>query len=105
MELVVSSFASWFDNYIYLRPMGEWSVLPHAGQIYQYSGARALFMGGEINFNMDFLRHFNYRLVGEYVYTYNRNEHTALSFSPPVSMRNILTWNKRIFSCMLNFKV
>ena len=45
------------------------SVLPHAGQIYQYSGARALFMGGEINFNMDFLRHFNYRLVGEYVYT------------------------------------
>lgn len=73
-------FASWFDNYIYLRPMGEWSVLPHAGQIYQYSGARALFMGGEINFNMDFLRHFNYRLVGEYVYTYNRDEHTALSF-------------------------
>ena len=36
---------------------------------YQYSGARALFMGVEINFNMDFLRHFNYRLVGEYVYT------------------------------------
>ena len=97
MELVVSSFASWFDNYIYLRPMGEWSVLPHAGQIYQYSGARALFMGGEINFNMDFLRHFNYRLVGEYVYTYNRDEHTALSFSPPVSMRNILTWNKKDF--------
>lgn len=56
MELVVSSFAGWFDNYIYLRPTGEWSVLPHAGQIYQYSGARALFMGGEINFNMDFLR-------------------------------------------------
>lgn len=80
MELVVSSFAGWFDNYIYLRPTGEWSVLPHAGQIYQYSGARALFMGGEINFNMDFLRHFNYRLVGEYVYTYNRDEHTALSF-------------------------
>ena len=97
MELVVSSFASWFDNYIYLRPMGEWSVLPHAGQIYQYSGARALFMGVEINFNMDFLRHFNYRLVGEYVYTYNRDEHTALSFSPPVSMRNILTWNKKDF--------
>ena len=97
MELVVSSFASWFDNYIYLRPMGEWSVLPHAGQIYQYSGARALFMGGEINFNMDFLRHFNYRLVGEYVYTYNRDEHTALSFSPSVSMRNILTWNKKDF--------
>lgn len=104
MELVVSSFAGWFDNYIYLRPTGEWSVLPHAGQIYQYSGARALFMGGEINFNMDFLRHFNYRLVGEYVYTYNRDEHTALSFSPPVSMRNILTWNKKDFQLYAEFQ-
>ena len=37
MELVVSSFAGWFDNYIYLRPTGEWSVLPHAGQIYRYT--------------------------------------------------------------------
>ena len=95
MELVLSPFASWFDNYIYLKPTGEWSVLPHAGQIYQYSGARALFMGGEVNFNIDFLRHLNYRFIGEYVYTYNRDEHTALSFSPPASMRNVLTWERK----------
>ena len=61
-------------------------------------------MGGEINFNMDFLRHFNYRLVGEYVYTYNRDEHTALSFSPPVSMRNIFTWNKKDFQLYAEFQ-
>lgn len=92
MKLVVSPFASWYDNYIYLNPTGDWSILPHAGQIYQYRGARAVFVGGEINFDMDFLRFFNYRFVGEYVYTYNRDEHTALSFSPPASMRNVLTW-------------
>lgn len=95
MELVVSPFASLFDNYIYLKPTGEWSVLPHAGQVYRYSGARAVFMGGEINFNIDFLHRLNYRFIGEYVYTYNRDEHTALSFSPPASMRHILTWGRK----------
>ena len=38
----VSPFVSWFSNYIFLRPTGEWSVLPHAGQIYRYTGAEAL---------------------------------------------------------------
>lgn len=52
-------------------------------------------MGGEVNFNIDFLRHLNYRFIGEYVYTYNRDEHTALSFSPPASMRNVLTWERK----------
>lgn len=95
MKLTVSPFASWFDNYIYLKPTGEWSLLPHAGQIYRYSGARAVFAGGEVDLSIDFLRYFNYRFIGEYVYTYNRDEHTALSFSPPASMRNILAWEKK----------
>lgn len=104
MELAVSPFVSWFGNYIYLRPTGGWSLLPHAGQVYQYSGTRALFMGGEVNFNMDILRHFNYRFVGEYVYTCNRDEHTALSFSPPASMRNILTWSRKVFQLYAEFQ-
>ena len=36
----------------------------------------------------------SYRLAGEYVYTRNRDERTALSFSPPASMRNTLTWER-----------
>lgn len=95
LKLTVSPFASWFDNYIYLNPTGEWSLLPHAGQIYRYTGARAVFAGGEVDLSIDFLRYLNYRFIGEYVYTYNRDEHTALSFSPPASMRNILAWEKK----------
>ena len=38
-SISVSPFVSWFSNYIFLRPTGEWSVLPHAGQIYRYTGA------------------------------------------------------------------
>ena len=46
-SISVSPFVSWFSNYIFLRPTGEWSVLPHAGQIYRYTGAEALFAGTE----------------------------------------------------------
>ena len=98
LSVSLSPFVSWFSNYIFLRPTGEWSILPHAGQIYRYTGAEALFAGGEAAVGIDFLRHFNYRVSGEYVYTYNCDEHIPLSFSPPASLRNTLTWRYKEFS-------
>ena len=92
-SISVSPFVSWFSNYIFLRPTGEWSVLPHAGQIYRYTGAEVLFAGTEATIDIHFLR--NYRISGEYVYTYNCDEHIPLSFSPPFSMRNTLTWQRK----------
>lgn len=94
-SISISPFVSWFSNYIFLRPTGEWSVLPHAGQIYRYTGAEALFAGTEATIDIHFLRSFNYRISGEYVYTYNCDEHIPLSFSPPFSMRNTLTWQRK----------
>ena len=94
-SISVSPFVSWFSNYIFLRPTGECSVLPHAGQIYRYTGAEALFAGTEATIDIHFLRSFNYRISGEYVYTYNCDEHIPLSFSPPFSMRNTLTWQRK----------
>ena len=94
-SISVSPFVSWFSNYIFLRPTGEWSVLPHAGQIYRYTGAEVLFAGKEATKDIHFLRSFNYRISGEYVYTYNCDEHIPLSFSPPFSMRNTLTWQRK----------
>ena len=94
-SISVSPFVSWFSNYIFLPPTGEWSVLPHAGQIYRYTGAEALFAGTEATIDIHFLRSFNYRISGEYVYTYNCDEHIPLSFSPPFSMRNTLTWQRK----------
>jgi len=90
-----TTFFSWFSNYIYLRPTGEWSVLPHAGQIYRYTGAEAIFAGAELSMSVDFLRCFNYAFMGEYVYTHNRDESTPLAFSPPASMHNTLTWRSK----------
>ena len=93
----ITPFFSWFGNYIFLKPTGEWSVLPHAGQIYRYTGAEAIFAGTEISFSIDLFPHLNYSFTGEYVYTYNLDENTPLSFSPPASMRNTITWKKNQF--------
>ena len=57
-SISVSPFVSWFSNYIFLRPTGEWSVLPHAGQIYRYTGAEARFSGTEATIDNHILRSF-----------------------------------------------
>jgi iron complex outermembrane receptor protein len=92
---MVTPFASWFDKYIYLKPSGEWSILPHAGQIYRYSGVEAVFAGTEVELQINVFRNLTYQISGEYVYTRNPDEHTPLSFSPPASMRNRLTWSRK----------
>jgi iron complex outermembrane receptor protein len=93
----ISPFITWFTNYISLNPTGEWSVLPHAGQIYRYTGTGALFTGTELMLSINFFSFFNYSFSGEYIYTYSLDEHTPLSFSPPASMRNTLKWEKKKF--------
>lgn len=93
-SLSVAAFLSRFDNYIYLWPTGEWSVLPHAGQIYRYAGVKAVFAGTELSFDIDLPGGLNYSFRGEYVYTHNRDEHTPLAFSPPASVHHTLAWRK-----------
>ncbi|MCD7938166.1 MAG: TonB-dependent receptor [Tannerellaceae bacterium] len=96
-EVSVTPFVSWFSNYIYLSPAGEWSILPHAGQMYRYAGARALFSGAEVSLSGTLRYGFDYRFSGEYVYTSNRDEKIPISFSPPPSMRHLLGWQKGSF--------
>jgi iron complex outermembrane receptor protein len=91
-----SPFISLFDRYIYLKPTGEWSILPHAGQIYRYTGVKAIFTGTEVELKINLFHGLTYQITGEYVYTHNSDEHTPLSFSPPASIRNRLTWNCKI---------
>lgn len=95
LSLYVSPFVNWFSNYIFLRPTGEWSVLPHTGQIYRYTQTEALFAGAEAGAEVRISSAFSYRISGEYVYTYNCDEHIPLSFSPPATLHNTLTWQKK----------
>jgi iron complex outermembrane receptor protein len=91
IALSAGAFYGRYDRYIYLKPTGVWSLLPHAGQVYRYTGAKAVLAGAECSLDVKVFPYLSYTLAGEYVYTANREEHTPLSFSPPGSLRNILT--------------
>ena len=92
IQLEISPFFNYFENYIFLKPTGQWSILPHAGQVYRYTGTSAILTGSEVNLNIDITKNLAYNFSYEYLYTYNIDEHTALSFSAPSSIRNTLTW-------------
>ncbi len=98
LNVKVSPFVSWYQNYIYLQPSGEWSILPHAGQIYNYSQSKAIFAGSELAANVKLPLNFNYEFSGEYIFTYNLDEYIPLSFSPPMSMRNKISWEQKTIS-------
>jgi len=91
--LSVNPFANWFSNYIYLNPTGEWSVLPHAGQIYKYTQAKAIVGGGEMTLNYEFHENFTYDCGLEAVYMQNLTDGYPLPFSPPLSILQGLTWH------------
>lgn len=91
-RFAVSPYVNWFSNFIYLRPTGAWSILPHAGQIYQYTGSKVLLSGVEADFSIELPIGLGYNFSGEYIYTQNRDEKTALNFSPPAVFRNTISY-------------
>jgi iron complex outermembrane receptor protein len=104
VRLSASPFIAWFSNYIYLKPSGEWSALPHAGQIYRYTGAEAVFAGAEASVWVGLTSRLAWELTAEYVYTYNVDERVALSFSPPAGMRNTLSWTGSSFGASVELQ-
>lgn len=98
LSINVTPFASLFENYIYLKPSGESSILKHAGQIYQYTGAEVFFVGAELSIDVDLPYNFHYKFGGEYVYGRNNDEKRPLAFAPPASISNTLTWTYKDYS-------
>jgi len=47
-QITLSTYYYHFFNYLFLNPSGEWSVLPHAGQIYRYTQSPAQIIGVEL---------------------------------------------------------
>lgn len=100
----VSPYLTYFSNYIFLEPQGEWSVLPHAGQIYKYRGAEAMFAGGEIDIRIALHHHFDLSIGGQYVYNYNMTDKYPLPFTPPLSIRNELTYSNK-YNSIQSYKI
>lgn len=92
VSVSVNPFVSIFKNYIYLNPTGVWSVLPHAGQIYKFSQAKALAAGGEISVNVALSKRLNFDSNFEHVNLQNLTDGYPLPFSPPASVLNGIEW-------------
>lgn len=82
-RLAASPFFTYFSNYIFLEPSGEWSVLPHAGQVYAFRQSKAMIAGGEVSAEYEIDRHWRVSSSMEYVYNRNLDDHYPLPFSPP----------------------
>lgn len=85
----VSPYLYYFENYIFLNPSGQFSILPHAGQIYQFTQSEALLTGIEFDFNKVFAERWHTQFTFEYLYnrqvTDDSSRNFPLPFTPPIN--------------------
>ncbi|WP_037318194.1 TonB-dependent receptor domain-containing protein [Salegentibacter sp. Hel_I_6] len=85
----VSPYLYYFENYIFLNPSGQFSILPHAGQIYQFTQSEALLTGIEFDFNTVFAEKWHTQFTFEYLYnrqvTSDSSRNFPLPFTPPIN--------------------
>lgn len=84
-----SPYLYYFDNYIFLNPSGEFSVLPHAGQVYKFTQTKAFLTGLELDLQKTFAEKWRTQITLEYLYNRqintNRSRNYPLPFTPPVN--------------------
>lgn len=92
LEVSCSPYGNYFSNYIYLSPSGEWSLLPHSGQIYRFVQNQAFIAGIEASLTWRPFSNWKYNLGADATYTYNIDEGLPLPFSPPVRLQQTLSY-------------
>jgi iron complex outermembrane receptor protein len=92
-KITLSPYYYHFSNYLFLNPTGEWSQLPHAGQIYRFTQSEAVMMGIELGYSDIIGIHWEYELNGEYIQNYQKSSaNYPLPFSPPANAFAELTY-------------
>ncbi len=90
-DLLISFSPYWyyFDNYIFLRPSGRFSPLPHGGQIYEYTESGALLKGFEVFVEKQFFNSLTTTASFEYLQnqqvTGSSSRDFPLPFTPPIN--------------------
>jgi iron complex outermembrane receptor protein len=89
MGFEFSPYIYYFSNYLYLNPSVEWSLLPHAGQIYQYAQTEALLNGVEFRIYKNWFSRFGSSFTFEYIYNQQLSsdvsERYPLPYTPPAN--------------------
>lgn len=87
LNIQIDPYLNYFSNYIYLNPTPEFHD-PDGMQLSQYSEARVLRYGIEVDVTYKFLQHWEAHLAGEYLYARQLNgpkKDFSLPFTPPAS--------------------
>ncbi|MDT0677170.1 TonB-dependent receptor [Autumnicola musiva] len=89
-NVTISPYAYYFTNYIFLKPTGIFSLLPHSGQLYQYTASEALLSGIELQLEKTFASHFRLNVAGEYLYNQQLTSSASRNFPLPFTPANNL---------------
>lgn len=81
----LSPFANFFNDFIYLRPVSEFSTLPGGGQVFQYTQNDVIYAGSELYIDYHIQKNFHIETSIEYVWNYNLDTDLPLPFTPPLS--------------------
>ena len=87
-EISASPYLYYFDNYIFLKPSGQFSILPHGGQIYQYTQSKALLTGFEVTVNKQINENLNIEAIYENIYNRQLSSNNKLSYYLPFTPPN-----------------
>lgn len=86
LNISFSPYIYYFSNYIFLQPTSQFSILPHSGQVYEYTQSEALITGFEVAIDKQLNDKLAARLVYEYIYNkqlgLNKSQQFPLPFTP-----------------------
>ncbi|GBU08854.1 TonB-dependent receptor [Bacteroidales bacterium] len=91
-KIELSPFVNYFNNFIYLQPSKQFSMLPHGGQIYAYQQNKVVATGGELFLRYAISKRLSLTSIAEYVFNQNLDTHYALPFTPPFTLRSELAY-------------
>jgi iron complex outermembrane receptor protein len=109
--LTITPFVNYYNNFIYLRPTGQFSPLPDAGQMFRYAQHDALLSGAEVMFQQALGKQFLITAKGQYVHAYNISLGRNLPFIPPLELSLEPEWKigdvkfmkRTFFKPMINY--
>jgi iron complex outermembrane receptor protein len=87
-----SPYFNYFKNYIFLRPSGQFSLLPDAGQVYQYEQSDAIHTGLEATIDHHPMEQLHLELGAAYTGNYNLETYLPLPFTPPFNTQFLVDY-------------
>lgn len=86
-KINASAYLYYFTNYIFLKPTGTFSILPHGGQVYKYDQSKAMLTGLEVDAQYQWNK-FGFQAQAAYLYNKQISDTGVdypLPFSTPIN--------------------